>query len=412
MSETKNYCETAPLDHRKRWGQFFTPPQVANFMIEWVLGSGLPELYDPAYGLGAFHPRREGIRFSATEIDPLILAHTDLGDAKSDCSIRREDYLATWGRTHGNIVCNPPYMRFQRFEGRSEVFAAFNSKLRIRLSGYTNTASAFLIKSLSELDRGGRLSYIMPLEFLNTGYGAVIKERLITNQHLVSIINLKCEKDIFPDATTSVGIILYDSSKHHSHVNFHSVNSISDLNRMSSLDPASVVSVGDLDPKQKWLPYFQTSKVSVDVSRAMPLEYYGRFSRGIATGANEFFVLAPSKAKLLGLRESECLPCVTRSSQIRQAVFTNNDIQELLQDDAPLLLFSAKGSASDAACRYIKQGEAQGYHERFLTKNRTPWYKTEQRPSAPLLLGVFSRGGYKMVLNRSNALNLTCYHGF
>ncbi len=34
------------------------------------------------------------------------------------------------------------------------------------------------------------------------------------------------------------------------------------------------------------------------------------------------------------------------------------------------------------------------------------------RLSSPLLLVVFSRGGYKVILNKSNALNLTCFHGF
>ena len=78
------------------------------------------------------------------------------------------------------------------------------------------------------MDRG-RLAYIMPLEFLNTGYGAIVKKRLIESGHLVSIINLKCEKDIFPDAITSVGIILYDACCRYSHVDFHIADSISSL---------------------------------------------------------------------------------------------------------------------------------------------------------------------------------------
>jgi adenine-specific DNA-methyltransferase len=67
---------------------------------------------------------------------------------------------------------------------------------------------------------------------------------------------------------------------------------------------------------------------------------------------------------------------------------------------------------SEAAQRYLKQGEARGYHQRFLTRHRKPWYRTEQREAAPLWLGVFSRGSYKVVLNRSGALNLTSFHGF
>ena len=66
----------------------------------------------------------------------------------------------------------------------------------------------------------------MPLEFLNTGYGEIVKRRLIADSHLAAMIRLDCEKDVFPDAITSAGIILYDSSRKFSNVAFHAVESI------------------------------------------------------------------------------------------------------------------------------------------------------------------------------------------
>lgn len=412
MFDVSKYCESVPLEHRKSLGQFFTHPRVADFMISWVLQSGLNELYDPAYGLGAFNPKNKNIKFSASEIDPIILEHSSLDTGEDDFTVCLENYLTVWGIKHGNIVCNPPYMRFQKFLDRSSVFALFQDKLHIRLSGYTNTASTFLIKSLSELNERGRLAYIMPLEFLNTGYGALVKKLLLKSHHLVAIVNLECEKDIFPDATTSVGIVLYDSAKHYDKVNFYSIKNIGDLSSFHSLQPTSAISVKELDPNAKWLPYLQADKVTFDASRMVPLVNYGRFSRGIATGANEFFVLTPSKVQSLGLLRKEYLCCISRSSQISRPVFSKGDIETLIHMDAPVLLFTTNGSISEPAKRYIQEGEVIGYHERFLTKNRNPWYKTELRTPAPLLLGVFSRGGYKIILNRSDVLNLTCYHGF
>lgn len=412
MCDTSTYCKSVPLDHRKSLCQFFTHPRVAGFMSNWVLQSGLQDLYDPAYGLGAFRPKTKDIEFSASEVDPIILGHSNKESCGESISIRQENYLTAWGRKHGNIVCNPPYMRFQKFLDRNSVFASFQDKLHIRLSGYTNTASAFLVKSLSELDERGRLAYIMPLEFLNTGYGAIVKKLLLKGHHLVAIVSLECERDIFPDATTSVGLVLYDSAKHYDKVNFYSLSNIDDLETFSSLQPTSAIPVEELNPEAKWLPYLQTVKVTFDANQMVPLVNYGRFSRGIATGANEYFVLTPSKAQSLGLHQNDYVCCISRSSQISHAMFTKRDVDDLLHKDAPLLLFSSNGSASDAAKRYIQDGEAHGYHERFLTKNRNPWYKTERRNPAPLLLGVFSRGGYKIIRNKSEALNLTCYHGF
>ena len=146
---------------------------------------------------------------------------------------------------------------FQKFIGRDSVFRAFVDNLGLKLSGYTNTASAFLLKSLSELNGEGRLAYIMPLEFLNTGYGTIVKKRLIESGHLVAIINLKCEKDIFPDAITSVGIILYDACRSYSHVDFHIAGSISSLENVLESEPTTRVALERLNPESKWLSYFQ-----------------------------------------------------------------------------------------------------------------------------------------------------------
>ena len=284
--------------------------------------------------------------------------------------------------------------------------------MNLKLSGYTNTASTFLLKSLSELDGSGRLAYIMPLEFLNTGYGTIVKRQLIKNGHLVSIISLDCERDIFPDATTSVGIILYDATQYYSHVDFHVVTSVDSLKNILERPPVNRVKLDCLDPKSKWLSYFQSEAFAVNVQQAVPLNHYGHFSRGIATGANEFFVLKPSRVKELGISSTEVLPCITRSSQIRQPVFRKEDYDNLVKKDTAVLLFSPGRSYSKNAEAYIRCGEKKSYNDRFLTKNRNPWYKTEKRYPSPLLLGVFSRGGYKIIRNRSNALNLTCFHGF
>ena len=35
-----------------------------------------------------------------------------------------------------------------------------------------------------------------------------------------------------------------------------------------------------------------------------------------------------------------------------------------------------------------------------------------RREPSPILIGVFSRGGYKIARNETQALNLTCFHGF
>ena len=409
------YLEQVGLEHRKRFGQFFTPHAVASFMAQWALGAGGTSLYDPAFGLGAFLRPVAGdnrVNFTASEVDPVIVRFWANATGCDTTFIANEDYLLSWGRQREHIVCNPPYMRFQKFSNRDAVLNAFSAHLGLRLSGYINTASAFLLKSLSEISSDGRLAYIMPLEFLNTGYGKLVKSRLIDGGHLAAIISLDCEKDVVPDAITSVGIILYDAGASYAAVDFHSIASLDVLSTVLASPPVARIPIADLDPDAKWLTYFAPTAHRANADDMVTLDYYGRFSRGIATGANEFFALRPSEARWWRLNESEYIPCITRSAQVRKAVFSAADYDCLVKDDAPVLLFFANGDLSPQAERYIEFGEANGYHQRFITRHRIPWYKTETRDPAPLFLGVFSRGDYKIVRNRSDTVSLSCFHGF
>ncbi len=416
MLDSNEYLRSVGEPHRKRFGQYFTPPQVADFMVEWASGSGLKSMFDPAFGLGAFHgsAARLGItEFGGCEVDSRILQSWDNERNGSAGLVEHTDYLLSWNRRPGNIVCNPPHMRFQRFVNRKEVGQAFEKNLSMRLPGYTNSASAFLLKSLSELNGSGRLAYIMPLEFLNTGYGRIVKERLISGRHLRAVISIQCEKEVFPDAITSAGIILYDAARTFDHVDFHVLSSISRLQEILKCKPVNRVPASSLDPRSKWLAHFSPGEILARDDGLVPLSFYGRFHRGIATGANKFFALRPSQAKDLKLNSRELLPCVTKCNQIQKSFFAEADYEELARLDQPVLLFSANAAgASPQAREYIGSGESKGYHLRYLTRTRSPWYKTEERQPSPLLMGVFSRNGYKVVRNTSDAITLTCFHGF
>lgn len=411
-----DYAEHAGTARRKKFGQFFTHPAVARFMADWVSRSPHREVFDPAFGLGALREplsKRARKYFSAMELDPEIVKFWTRKSRESADFVEFGDYLRAWGARRGNIVCNPPYMRFQKFLNRDAVFSDFQERLGIRLSGYTNTASAFLLKSLAELEPGGRLAYIMPLEFLNTGYGEIVKRRLLAGRHLCAIISLACEKEAFPDAVTSAGIILCDTATRCDSVGFYSLDALRGLAEFDRLAPAAVVPCADLDPAAKWLPFLRRKAFAVDADNTAPLHFFGRFSRGIATGANEFFAVNRSRIAAWRLDEArDCVPCITKAAQIGAPFFEERDLRRLQAADKPVFLFAANGGHSSGATAYIEDGVRRGYHTRYLTRHRRPWYKAEARQPSPLLLGVFSRGGYKIVLNTSGAVNLTCYHGF
>jgi adenine-specific DNA-methyltransferase len=413
---TRKYVKSIGDEHRRAFGQFFTPPEVAKFMCGWVLKSAKGKIFDPAVGLGEFFRAAKSLDASVecegAELDREVLEFLTANDPELAAMVKQGDYLLNWGGSHAHVVCNPPYMRFQKFLNRDAVAKAFATHLKIRLSGYTNIASAFLLKSISELKPHARLAYLMPLEFLNTGYGEIIKRRMLDLGVLKALVRFRDEKEVFPDAITSVGLILVANDGIRSAVQFHSVGSISELKNFESTPASHKFQPEFLDPRDKWLRHFESPQREVISTAIVPLNYYGTFRRGIATGANEFFAINRSTAKRLKISQDNLLPCISKSAQIRSRFLDPRNIEQLLERDETVLLLNLQGKLDEAGASYIRHGESLGYHLRYLTKVRNPWYKVERRSAAPILFGVFSRGIFKVVRNASNALNLTCFHGF
>lgn len=411
------YTEATSIEHRRKFGQFFTGPVVARFMINWLLENKKSSIMDPAFGLGAFaeealaNPKLESFR--GFEIDPHVLSFSK--KQFKDVSLKQADYLLNWKNPEVDaIVCNPPYMKFQNFADKEEVLQSFVEHLGVKLSGYMNTASAFLLKSISEVSEGSRIAYIMPFEFMNAGYGELVKDHLLKFGEVNAFIKLACEKEAFSEVTTSVGIILFTKkNKPKSDIPFYVVHSLSELTTLKALKPLKTIKRTDLKAADKWAIHFEEGEIIFQAEYLTELKTFGNFSRGIATGANEYFGFSKSKATDHKIPEDNLIPCISKSQQIKSSLFEKNDLNALVKSDATIYLVDLMvDSDAKAVKSYIKSGVEQEIHTRYLTKMRNPWYKLEKRAPAKILFGVFSRGGYKVIRNFTKAINLTCYHGF
>jgi len=415
------YIKNTPVSHRKDYGQFFTPPSVSRLMAQWVLKDEPRTILDPAFGLGVFYDEiiklkaNREIQFVGYEIDKNIIEYLNCVDGKPNLKLNNSDYLEAESGSFDGIVCNPPYMRFQKFLKRHDVLPIIEKQIGKKLIGYSNISSVFLIKALNELNENGNLAFIMPFEFFNTGYGKEIKRSLLDNYLLKQIVIFSNEKEIFPDATTTVCVLLCKKDKNKEPIKITQIKSGDNLAKISNISDyyQKKINLSDLPFNKKWTPIL----ISLFSEKIVPdgfikISLYGAFTRGIATGANEFFALTRTKINKLGLTEKNICKCITKSSQIRKPVFTECDFSYLYDLDKPVHCLDITNHESKNAQEYIKEGEKLGYHERYLTRMRSPWYKIEHRKHAPILFGVFNRGRLKVIRNFTTVINFTCYHSF
>lgn len=420
MRESK-YIDETTLNHRKDYGQFFTPAPVANLMAKWVMKDNPETILDPAFGLGVFYdevikiPSRNQVRFIGYEIDNNILAFLNHNGNSPYLRVINSDYLEAEAGHFDGIICNPPYMRFQKFIKRHDILPRIEEKIGKKLIGYSNISSVFLVKSLKELKANGYLAFIMPFEFFNAGYGKEIKKSLLENHLLKQIIIFSNEKELFPDATTTVCILLCKNDGKEEAIKIAKVKSNAEIDRISDVSNfyQRTIKPSDLPYNKKWTPIILSLFSEQEPPNGFcKLPIYGTFTRGIATGANDFFALKKSTIEKWKLGDNNICKCITKSSQIRKAVFTDDDFNRLYNADKPVYCLDVKDHKNPEIRKYIAEGERLGYHERYLTKTRHIWYKIENRKPAPILFGVFNRGRLKVIRNYTTAINFTCFHSF
>lgn len=159
----------------------------------------------------------------------------------------------------------------------------------------------------------------------------------------------------------------------------------------------------------KWEPFFRGhSELARD--GWVSLSELASTRRGIATGANEFFLISPSKARLKEIRPSMLLPCVGRAVDVQGRVFREGDYEELYRSDAKCLLINFTGAPDPKERAYIEEGVEQNLPDRYLLANRRPWYSMEQRAPAAIWAAVFGRGDLGFVFNQAGARSLTNFH--
>lgn len=427
-----DYSRKTSTFYRRSKGQFFTPFQVACFMSQWIINQNKKTLsiLDPATGFGIFTRAMEKLvkdkkmdkelQHCLWEIDKNIAEQLNklTKQMALTVNITTENFLdSSWENSYDGIIANPPYYKHHYIKNKEKIHQEMCLRAKHIFGVQTNIYCWFLIKSLGMLKEGGRLAFIIPSEFLNSNYGIKVKEYLLQSSTIKHLINIDFTESVFDNAlTTSIILLAEKDKKKIKEIDFYNVtdaNSLKDLEHFLNSHNKKTYSVDDLSPRTKWRNYFNGNIHKVKTDNLVPFSTYGRFSRGIATGANPYFTLSRKQAKKHNLQKSCLIPCITKANHVKQVVFSGEDFEKLKDEgDKKIYLFNGE-SCKDSFCkRYIKMGEELGIHKRYLTRNRNPWYALEKRNRANIWIYVFGRKGVRFVWNETNCLNLTCFHAF
>lgn len=402
------YVKQTNKAHKKNMGQFFTPEDIAEWMLRWVLHDNeTDEVLDPSWGLGVFHDQLKKIDkeifFTGYDLDEKILSYRQKGFFE----LHIEDFIqAKIKQKYKAIVCNPPYLNFRKYEARKQV-EYINESYNICLKKSCNLCVLFLIKSINLLAEDGKCCFIMPIEFLNSDYGIEVKKHLVHNKYIHSIY--KFNSNVFQGVNTTTIIICCTNSQNLS-IDFIDLHN---SNIKDSYQTTRKISIDSIDINQKWINYFDSNNEK-PYKNLVKLSMFANITRGLVSGANDIFLLNKSRAKLNKIPDLFLTECISNAPQIASNFFTKSDFNQLAETDKNVFLLTLPkvefSRLDDSIHKYFKLFSDHSFYQNYTFRNKAYWYSIRIPQPAPLLISVFSKNSFKFVRNESNALTLTCFH--
>lgn len=407
---------------RKARGAFFTPPQVTSFLARWAIRSGADRVLEPSCGDGAIlaatvdRLRSFGSRVPvhAHELHETSAAASRalLAELGHPAEVHVGDFLATKAaREFDAVVGNPPYVRYQGFTGDARTTGLTAALAQgVRLSRLSSSWAPFVIHSAAHLTPDGRLGLVLPAELLSSNYAQEVRDYLLARFAHVNVVLI--ERQVFLGIQTEALLLLAEGHGGTEQVRFALVDDA------SGLDAVTFDTVLDTKPGERWtaaLVSADAARLHADASDSglmSPLAEWGRLSLGAVTGNNRFFTLSPAEARERGLAPSDVVDISPAgSTHLRALTFTRDEHDRMGSVGARTLLFRPPETPTRAACVYIDEGEANGVHEAYKCRTRSPWWRTPLPAPPDLFFTYMNEATPQLATNPARLHYLNSVHG-
>jgi len=419
---------------RNRLGQFATPTRLAAEVLAHarkLFPLGRPVRFlDPAIGTGAFYsaflrafPARRIEAAVGFEIDPHYAEPARKLWRRHPLQLVVGDFTAAKppaARGRFNlIVCNPPYVRHHHMTAaeKARLREAAAGASGVRLAGLAGLYCYFLALAHAWLAEDGIAGWLIPSEFMDVNYGEPLKRYLLEKVELLRVHRCDPGDLQFSDALVSSAMVwLRKRRPSPGHLPGHLV----EFSFGGTLaDPARSrrVGAGALRNVRKW-----TGIAAAGVRAARGASKLGDFfsvRRGLATGANRFFIL--TRAEI----EARRLPRAFFRPILPGPRFLPADVIEADPDGMPMIerqnfILDCRLPEAEIRARhpvlwsYLESGKPS-VAKTYLCSRRNPWYAQEYRPAAPFICTYMGRNlarrkkPFRFILNRSQATAANVY---
>jgi adenine-specific DNA-methyltransferase len=419
---------------RREQGQFQTPFAAADVMAAWLLAEPIVTLFDPGVGTGRLL-FRAGIRagekpqrYVGLDIDEVCLAMARLNlfvRGVTPVALRQADFLLDDdallelgfdSAPPDAVIANPPFSRHQSLdaERKEQLHRRVEERLGLHLSRRAGLHALFLLRALEISAPDARLAFITPAGWLDVAYGQPVKRYLSEHVDVEAMVLFGSSRFLFDGVRTTAAITLMRKGirqrpetliVHATDPELEVEEVVSALTGRSTSVKTTTARLRDTRP---W------SSPAVRLGAGTPLAELARVRRGIATGANRFFVVSEATRRQWELPMELLRACLYRP-RVFPGDLIDDAVLSALSDDVPRWVLASPHAdhdqREDAFGCYLRFGMEQlAADESFLARNRKVWHQPEQRGACAIIVPYFNRGLPRFIRNLSGAVPLNTFH--
>lgn len=420
------------VERKKQLGAYYTDRAIADFLVNWAIRNKGDHVLDPSFGDGIFlkaacerlfelggNPNQifgveidEAVHRNVTsqfnQIPKANLINADFFDVSASTPILPASPNFP---TFDAIIGNPPFIRYQRFKGKTRRKALDRARvLGVNLNGLCSSWAPFIVHAISFLHMNGRLAMVIPSEIMHALYARPVLEFIVDSFQKVTLITFR--KRIFPDLSQDALLLLCDGfGLSHQSLNLVDLDSLYSL-KLPFGSATEISTAKVLSGEARILEYMLPKKIRnlygslKSYDQIIRFGEVARISIGYVTGNNGFFHLSKDEVLKWNIPSEFLTPCVKNGSQLTGLAFTKEDWSSLIEEGAPNYLLDLSHSVSDlpnSVLKYLKYGEKLGVHNSYKCRVRSPWYVVPHIYYGDAFLTYMSGKRTRLVVNAANA---------
>ncbi len=432
---------------RNKLGQFATPTSLAVDILTYaksLLSSDLKlRFLDPAFGTGSFFsallrvfPIEQIVEAIGYEIDEECASKAQELWQENILRLHIADFTtckppARDDKKANLLICNPPYVRHHHLS------SAVKQRLRytvaqltgIKLSGQSGLYCYFLCLADKWMAENGLAGWLIPSEFMDVNYGKQVKQFLLNQVTLLRIHRFEPKDLQFNDALVSSAVVWFRKAapplNHEVEFSYGGTLlapryskyvSSNTLRRTAKWTGLTLIS----DSRENTVEAGVSAGKLLGNSRNLKLADLFDIKRGLATGANNFFLLTENQIVKHQIPLKFLVPVLPGPRYLLSDEIKADDKGNPILDRKIFLLTCdlSEGEIKShypSLWRYLQMGVEMGVDKRYLCSHRSPWYSQEKRPPSLLLCTYMGRQNtedcrpFRFILNLSRATVTNVY---